>query len=144
MTKMIPASTPIKMYVLLNCFECFGNCIGLALQSKGLAGWLAVWLSSWPDGWLAGRLSSWSGNGLEVLSGRAGPCPAGTAPRAHACLAAAWRPSKRDGFVRTGWLASWLAGLLAGCLPACLPPGSLREGSGTSVRVWCKNVAFHV
>ena len=95
---MIPASTPNMMFMFLSCFECLGNCIGLALQSKGLAGWLTVWLASWPDGWLAGRLSSWSGNGLEVLSGRAGPCPAGTALRAHACLAATWRPSKHIDF----------------------------------------------
>ena len=136
------------MYMFFIGFECLGNCIGLALQSKGLAGWLAVWLSSWPDGWLAGWLSSWSGNGLEVLSGRAGPCPAGTAPRAHACLAAAWRPSKRDGFVRTGWLASWLAGLLAGWLAVWLAgwlgggPGGLREGFGLGVSGRCKNVVF--
>ena len=72
--KMIPASTPIKMYMFSTCFECLGDCIGLALLSKGLAGWLAGWLSSW------------SGNGLEVLSGRAGPRPAGAAPRAQTAL----------------------------------------------------------
>ena len=74
-----------------------------------LTSWLARSLAGWPnDGetyWRADWLSGWSGSDLEVLSGRAGPRPG-----AHACLAAVWRPSKRTGFVLTGWLASWLAG----------------------------------
>ena len=72
----------------------------------------------WLIGWLAASLTAspfasvyqWS----KVLAGRAGPRPAGAAPRAHACLAAACRPGKRAGFVLTGWLAHWLAGWLAG------------------------------
>ncbi len=60
-----------------------------------------------------------SGSGLKVLSGGArARLTAG--PRAHACLAAAWLPSKRDGFVRNSWLASWLAGRLAGWLAGVL------------------------
>ena len=49
-----------------------------------------------------------------MLAGRAGPRPAGAAPRAHACLAGVLLPGKRAGFVLTGWLASWLAGWLVG------------------------------
>ena len=47
-----------------------------------------------------------------MLAGRAGPRPAGAAPRAHACLAGVLLPGKRAGFVLTGWLAGWLAGWL--------------------------------
>ena len=53
------------------------------------------------------------GNGLEVLSGRAGPRPHAR-PCLWFCGAAAWRPSKRIGFGLAGWPAGWLAGRLVG------------------------------
>ena len=55
-------------------------------EARLLAGWLNDGEADWRAGWLC----SWSGNDLEVLSGRAGPRPAGAAPRAHACLAGVW------------------------------------------------------
>ena len=75
-------------------------CLSSALADNWMAGSLNNWfgrsLAGWSnDGeadWRTGWLSSWSGNGLEVLSGRAGPRPAGAAPRAHACGAAVLLP----------------------------------------------------
>ena len=49
-------------------------------QSHCVAGLLAACLARWRSGCKA----PWCGNGLEVLSGRAGPRAARAAPRAHA------------------------------------------------------------
>ena len=76
-------------------------------------------------GWLGGHLAGLlpllllhhllrSCNALDVLSGRAGPRPAGAAPRAHACGAVVLLPGGQANVLdrSVGWPTGWLAASL--------------------------------